>query len=84
MPRIRCHYMDCIFLDEGYCSAAAVEIDPDTGCATYSPSEDAVDDDDWAPSNIVWKETLALVESDAAVAFADLLGGKQTRPLCLK
>jgi len=37
--------MDCIFLDEGYCSAAAVEIDPDTGCATYSPSEDAIDDD---------------------------------------
>ena len=40
MPRIRCHYMDCIFIDEGFCSAAAVEIDPDTGCATYSPSED--------------------------------------------
>jgi hypothetical protein len=39
MPRIRCHYLDCVFLDEGYCSAAAVEIDPDTGCATYSPSE---------------------------------------------
>jgi len=37
--------MDCIFIDEGYCSAAAVEIDPDTGCATYSPSEDVVDDD---------------------------------------
>jgi hypothetical protein len=45
MPRIRCHYMDCIFIDEGYCSAAAVEIDPDTGCATYSPSEDDLDDD---------------------------------------
>jgi hypothetical protein len=39
--------MDCIFIDEGYCSAAAVEIDPDTGCATYSPSEDAIDDEDW-------------------------------------
>ena len=45
MPRIRCHYLDCIFLDEGYCSAAAVEIDPDTGCATYSPSEDDLDND---------------------------------------
>jgi hypothetical protein len=45
MPRIRCHYLDCIFLDEGYCSAAAVEIDPDTGCATYSPSEDVADED---------------------------------------
>jgi len=41
MARIRCHYTDCVFLDEGYCSAAAVEIDPDTGCATYSPTEAA-------------------------------------------
>lgn len=39
MPRIRCHYLDCVFVDEGYCSAAAVEVDPDTGCATYSPTE---------------------------------------------
>jgi hypothetical protein len=41
MARIRCHYIDCVFLDEGYCSAAAVEIDPDTGCATYTPNEEA-------------------------------------------
>jgi len=52
MPRIRCHYMDCIFIDEGFCSAAAVEIDPDTGCATYSPSEDALDEDDWEEDEI--------------------------------
>ena len=44
MPRIRCHYLDCIFVDDGYCSAAAVEFDPDTGCATYSPSDDDVED----------------------------------------
>jgi hypothetical protein len=57
MPRIRCHYMDCIFLDEGYCSAAAVEIDPDTGCATYSPSEDAADDDEWEEEELEdWEE----------------------------
>ena len=47
MPRIRCHYLDCIFLDESYCSAAAVEVDPDTGCATYSPTEDAEAEDEW-------------------------------------
>ena len=52
MPRIRCHYMDCIFIDEGFCSAAAVEIDPDTGCATYSPSEDALEEDDWEEDEI--------------------------------
>jgi hypothetical protein len=41
MARIRCHYTDCVFLDEGYCSAAAIELDPDTGCATYSPTEES-------------------------------------------
>ena len=46
MARIRCHYSDCVFLDEGYCSAAAVEIDPDKGCATYSPNE-AEDKEGW-------------------------------------
>jgi len=44
MPRIKCHYVDCVFLDDGYCSAAAVEIDPDTGCATYSPSDAATEE----------------------------------------
>jgi len=57
MPRIRCHYMDCIFIDEGYCSAAAVEIDPDTGCATYSPSEDSIDEDDWEEEELDGWET---------------------------
>jgi hypothetical protein len=45
MARIRCHYADCVFVDEGYCSAAAIELDPDTGCATYSPSEAAAKED---------------------------------------
>jgi hypothetical protein len=44
MPRIKCHYIDCVFLDDGYCSAAAIEIDPDTGCATYSPSGEAAEE----------------------------------------
>ena len=45
MARIRCHYADCVFLDEGYCSAAAIELDPDTGCATYTPNEEAAKDE---------------------------------------
>jgi hypothetical protein len=44
MARIRCHYADCVFLDDGYCSAAAIELDPDTGCATYTPTETAKED----------------------------------------
>ena len=48
MPRIKCHYIDCVFVDEGYCSAAAVEFDPDMGCATYSAQDEkAKDDEDW-------------------------------------
>lgn len=47
MPRIRCHYLDCQFIDEGYCSAAAVELDPDTGCMTYAPNAESATEDDW-------------------------------------
>jgi len=47
MARIRCHYLDCVFLDEGYCSAAAIELDPDSGCMTYSPNAEAASQDDW-------------------------------------
>ena len=64
MPRIKCHYADCVFLDEGYCSAAAVEIDPDTGCATYSPSEDAAADE-WEEEDLEeWEEDDSEDEDD--------------------
>jgi len=36
LPRIRCHYIDCVFLEGGYCGASTVEIDPDEGCMTYT------------------------------------------------
>ncbi|MEI7847822.1 MAG: DUF1540 domain-containing protein [Chloroflexota bacterium] len=39
MPRIRCHYLDCTFNDELFCSAASIEINPETGCATFSNGE---------------------------------------------
>jgi len=49
MPRIRCHYEDCVFLEDKYCGAAAVEIDPDSGCLTYSQVDDAtaVETEEW-------------------------------------
>jgi hypothetical protein len=66
MPRIKCHYADCVFLDEGYCSAAAVEIDPDTGCATYSPSDEAAaKTDEWEEEDLEeWEEDDAEDEDD--------------------
>ncbi len=56
MARIKCHYIDCVFLDEGYCSAAQVEIDPDTGCATYSPAEGVALDGSWEEETDEWEE----------------------------
>jgi len=47
MPRIRCHYVDCVFIDDGYCSAAAIEVDPDVGCMTYARADDAEEKDEW-------------------------------------
>lgn len=66
MPKIRCHYMDCSFLDEGYCSAAAVEIDPDAGCTTYSPASGTITDDDWEDEDELeeWEELEGDEESD--------------------
>ena len=45
MPRIRCHYTDCVFVDDGFCSAASVEFDQETGCVTYNPMDGVKDDD---------------------------------------
>lgn len=57
MPRIRCHYLDCVFNDDGICAASAIELDPDTGCLTYSQTDKLISseweeeedelDDDW-------------------------------------
>ena len=46
MPRIRCHYIDCVFLDDGFCSAGSIELDPDEGCMTYKSSNILLDEDD--------------------------------------
>ncbi len=46
MPRIHCHYLECVFLDGKYCTAAAIELDPDIGCKTYQPRDD-IDIEDW-------------------------------------
>jgi hypothetical protein len=63
MPRIKCHYIDCVFLDEGYCSAAAIELDPDTGCATYSPSDEAATAEEWEEEE-EWEEDETEDEDD--------------------
>ena len=68
MPRIRCHYQDCIFLDAGYCTAERIELDPETGCLTYQQAdeveaaaadwedEDEAVDEDEAEEEVAWDE----------------------------
>ena len=58
MPKVRCHYLDCGFLDEGVCTAAMVEFDPDSGCMTYSANAGALNGDDWEEEDELgeWEE----------------------------
>lgn len=46
MARIRCHYVDCFFIDDGYCGATRIELDPDAGCLTYRPEEEVTEVDE--------------------------------------
>ena len=49
MPRIRCRYIDCYYLESGLCTAENVVLDPDEGCLTYSHIDDVSlsDPEDW-------------------------------------
>ncbi len=49
MPKIRCLYVGCVYLEKGYCTAPMVNIDPDEGCLTFTQLDDPfeVEDADW-------------------------------------
>ena len=66
MPKIRCRYIDCAFLDNGYCSAALIEVDPNSGCLTYSPTAEVSHDDDWDDEEELdeWEEIEEEVDED--------------------
>ncbi len=63
MARIRCRYLDCAFLDEGYCSAALIELDSNKGCLTYTPNAETPIEDDWTDTDELedWED---LIEED--------------------
>lgn len=60
MPKIHCRFVDCVFLEEGFCGAEIVEIDPDESCLTYTSIDDIamVDDEDWEEEELeeIWEE----------------------------
>ena len=75
MPRIRCHYVDCVFIDDGFCSAPKVELDPDEGCFTFRLAGASDDDDDWTDDDDLleqeWDEVNLEEEDDASWADDD-------------
>ena len=46
MPPIRCHYSDCLHIEEGFCSAGSIELEPEDGCLTYEPTGE-IPVEDW-------------------------------------
>lgn len=58
MPRLRCHYVDCAYLEKGYCGAPSVELDPDEGCMTYTQFDEVPSEEDWVSEDIedLWEE----------------------------
>ena len=40
MPRIKCRYVDCMYLERGFCGADQVDFDQELGCLTYSQEEE--------------------------------------------
>jgi len=76
MPSVRCRYINCVYLDEGYCSSPKVEIDPDEGCLTFSSSSDLIEDthDDWSDEDELeeWDElSLEDMEEDESDLWLD-------------
>ena len=58
MPRIHCRYIDCVFLDDGFCGVNSVILDPDEGCLTYRRAGDVPEDEDWEEEELeeFWEE----------------------------
>ena len=48
MPRIRCRYVDCVYLESGFCGADQIDLDPELGCLTYTQEEEELPKEaDW-------------------------------------
>ncbi len=69
MTKITCRAIDCIFWEDGHCSADKIIYDPEEGCLTYELLEDVLDEDDWGDDDLVDE----LVEDDPFEDFIDPL-----------
>jgi hypothetical protein len=60
MPRIRCRYVDCIYLESGFCGTDQIDLDPELGCLTYTQEEEDLGID----KEEEWEEEQALDEEE--------------------
>lgn len=67
MPAIRCHYNDCVQIQNGYCAAPSIELDPDGGCLTYEPMLAVNDAEEWEEGELgdLWHDDDELLYEDA-------------------
>ncbi len=47
MPRVRCFYISCMFLERGWCTADEIGLDPDEGCLTFAQLDEILGEEDW-------------------------------------
>jgi hypothetical protein len=58
MPRIRCRYVDCVYLESGFCGADQIDLDPELGCLSYAQEEEEL------PKEAEWEEEEVLDEEE--------------------
>lgn len=68
MPIIRCRMTDCVNWDEGYCSAARINIDDEGVCLTYAIYEEAIDALEQSEEEWVEEES---EETDVSISVID-------------
>jgi len=59
MPRIRCRYVDCIYLESGFCGTDQIDLDPELGCLTYTQEEEdlGIDkEEEWEEEKVLDEE----------------------------
>ena len=59
MPRIRCRYVDCIYLEAGFCGTDQIDLDPELGCLTYTQEEEdlGIDkEEEWEEGKVLEEE----------------------------
>ena len=59
MPRIRCRYVDCMYLESGFCSTDQIDLDPELGCLTYTQEEEdlGIDkEEEWEEGKVLGEE----------------------------